>query len=169
MRRTPIPTIDRTRVEYGQRRTKCSCRLCVMNCRYIPGYLISSDLERMLPGISMLGWPSILRWAEEHLLASPGALLLNLQTGQTRRVPTLVPARKTDGTCINLDKGKCMIHEVAPFGCAFFDHTTPAAALHSLLALEEIERQHSNKDSTYSRIWNHLHETGFRSPDPKEG
>jgi hypothetical protein len=60
--------------------------------------------------------------AEENLLASPGARVMDVATGRQFRVGTLVPAKKADGSCIHLgEDGKCAIRAVAPFGCAFFD------------------------------------------------
>src|SRR6266446_1724770 len=104
-----------TRTEFGLERTTCACEVCKTNCRFMPGYLIPSDLDRMIPiGVDPL------TWAEMNLLASPGALVMkNLQFF---RIPTLVPSTKADGSCINLTpEGLCSIHETAPFGCAFFD------------------------------------------------
>jgi len=35
------------RTEFGSARTACSCANCSINCRFIPGYLIPADLERI--------------------------------------------------------------------------------------------------------------------------
>src|SRR5262245_26676119 len=104
------------RTEFGVPRSTCDCVECVMNCRYMPGHLIPADLDRLLEGVADPG-----KWAEDNLLASPGALAMNTTTGRTFRIRTLVPAVKPDGSCIHLTEDrKCAIHENAPFGCAFF-------------------------------------------------
>ena len=110
------------RAEFGIARSSCACRDCQRNCRHMPGFLIPADLTRMIPP----GADPFL-WAEANLLASPGALVA--KDGKLFRIPTLVPAVKADGSCIHLTggkrNGKCAIHEIAPFGCAFFDCKTP--------------------------------------------
>ena len=144
-----------TRTELGFKRTICGCTLCVTNCRFIPGFLIPADLERLMPDEH----PH--EWAETNLLASPGALVM--KDGQTYRIPTLVPKTKPDGTCINLtDTGKCAIHEVSPFGCAFFDHTMSKAEGDRLLhpALREIALAWSHT-SLYSVTWTYLNSKGL--------
>ena len=81
----------------------------------MPGCLIPADLDRMIPeGIDPF------RWAEENLLASPGALVM--KDGALFRIQTLVPAIQEDGACIYLtEENLCSIHDISPFGCAFFD------------------------------------------------
>jgi Fe-S-cluster containining protein len=43
--------------------------------------------------------------------------------GRIARIGTITPERnKNTGHCVFLDKDdRCMIHSVAPFGCAYFD------------------------------------------------
>jgi hypothetical protein len=102
------------RTEFGYTRTVCGCGECTTNCRFMPGFLIPADLDRLFPDDGGLDW------AAANLLASPGALVM--RGGETFRIPTLVPATKPDGTCVNLsNSGLCQIHAAAPFGCAFFD------------------------------------------------
>lgn len=96
------------RTEFGFPRTTCGCADCEVNCRYMPGFLIPADLERMIPEGAD---PFV--WAEKNVLASPGALAM--QGGKTFRIHTLVPATKKDGSCIHLaEDGRCLIHEVSP-------------------------------------------------------
>ena len=103
------------RMEFGVPRTHCNCEVCTNNCRVMPGYLIPADLDRLTPAGA-----DPFRWAESNLLASPGALVA--KNGQMFRIPTLVPATKEDKSCTHLTaEGACGIHDVAPFGCAFFD------------------------------------------------
>jgi len=125
----------------------------------MPGCLIPSDLERMAPRGDEA---AILRWAEENLLASPGALV---QQGDRRyHIPTLVPAVKPDGSCIHLTaEGRCAIHEVAPFGCAFFDCRVDPGI--SADGMRLVARAHQS-GALYTRIWEHLHRLGLRQEAP---
>lgn len=153
------------RTEFGQPRTSCSCEVCVGNCRVMPGYLIPADLERMIP----VG-EEPLAWAERNLFASPGALVMVASTGRTFRIRTLVPAIKPDGSCINLTEGgSCAIHEVSPFGCAFFD-CGPETQERSQLARQGLlavyDATITNQDSLYYKIWSHLANHGFAQKAP---
>jgi hypothetical protein len=145
-----------TRTEFGFERTTCACNVCVLNCRVMPGYLIPADLERIIPP-----YVDSFLWAQENLLASPGALVMNSQTGRTFRIGTLVPAIKADGGgCINLTKdGRCKIHQIAPFGCSFFDcgPEPPGLALEGVCAVQDAQR---DPLSRYARIWAHLYHMG---------
>ena len=58
------------RTEFGAERTSCACEACRRCCRFLPAWLIPSDLERMIPAGAD---PS--QWAEANLLASPGPLV----------------------------------------------------------------------------------------------
>ena len=150
--------MENTRVEFGRERTKCGCRDCRINCQFMPGYLIPSDLERMIPaGIDPY------QWADTNLSASPGALVS--QSGRQFRIHTLVPAAKPDGSCIHLQDGLCNIHAVSPFGCAFFDCRSLAADSLSAFGLSAIYA--AGPDSLYHRLWGHLWATGCRAPGPE--
>jgi Fe-S-cluster containining protein len=50
-------------------------------------------------------------------------------TGRVRRIGSITP-RMRKGRCVFLDENdRCKIHEVAPFGCAYFDvHQSPLTA-----------------------------------------
>lgn len=152
-----------TRTEFGLERTNCSCNTCVTNCRHMPGFLVPSDLERLIPP-----YIDSFIWAQDNLLASPGALAMNSQTLQTYRIRTLVPAVKAiDGTCINLTAdGGCRIHEIAPFGCAFFD-CGPERDRLSLKGILAVQEAQCDPMSRYARLWAHLHHMGRvqQSPD----
>jgi Fe-S-cluster containining protein len=118
MSRQTLPVVDSARTEFGYYRTQCDCSECARSCRHIPGYLIPADLERIHRHLALDH--DLLAWARDHLLASPGALVM--RAGQVFRIPTLVPARQLGGACIFLTAtGRCSIHAVSPFGCAFFD------------------------------------------------
>lgn len=153
------------RTEFGFERTTCDCQECTMNCRVMPGYLIPSDLKRLVPEGVL---PTT--WAETHLLASPGAQVVNRTTNKISRIKTLVPATKPDGSCINLlPDDRCAIHENAPFGCAFFDHTfdqlsSQVISVPGLMAVQ----QDWERNGLYARVWRHLDRIGKTQKSPNE-
>jgi len=155
-------------MEFGYFRIVCDCKQCADPCRFIPGYLIPSDLERLVPSNI-----NPFEWSERHLLASPGAVVMNTMTGKMYSIPTLVPAHKTDKdlSCIFLNENlKCTIHANAPFGCAFFQSCQPNSrdiAL-SRLAIQKVEKEWRDQDNLYCRIWNYLHQKGIISLSAKE-
>lgn len=121
----------------------------------MPGFLIPTDLDRLIPDGT-----DPLVWAETNLLASPGALVL--KDGQTFRIPTLVPAVKADGSCINLTaEGQCNIHEIAPFGCAYFDCGPERNNLSSSGLNAVYYSIFLNPVSLYRRIWTYLADRGL--------
>jgi hypothetical protein len=69
---SPLAIID-VRSKFGFDRTVCSCAECVKPCRYMPGYLIPADLDRIHKHLAPER--DLLTWARAHLLASPGALV----------------------------------------------------------------------------------------------
>jgi hypothetical protein len=146
------------RTEFGVPRTTCNCNACVKNCLHMPGFLIPADLERLAPSVDLFGW------AEQNLLASPGALAM--KDGQFFRIPTLVPAVKADGSCIHLHNGQCGIHENAPFGCAFFDcgPERPGIVQQSILA---VFKEFCDETSLYRLVWFHLFNSGHRQSAPE--
>jgi hypothetical protein len=150
-----------SRSEFGHSRTTCNCGICQMNCRHIPGFLLPSDLERLIPPGT-----DALEWAESNLLASPGALVKS--GNRTFRIPTLVPATKPDGSCIHYtNDGKCDIHENSPFGCAFFDCNSGADSyLLSAQGLGKVLGAHLQISSIYAQIWAHLMKIGKQQRRP---
>jgi len=147
------------RTEFGHSRTSCACADCVMNCTFMPGCLIPSDLERMIPAHA-----DPFKWAEKHLLASQGAVVMI--AGKIHRIPTLVPAVKSDGSCINLTtEGACSIHEISPFGCAFFDCKTDPKGL-MVDALRAIAESW-NERKLYFQLWVHLAYKGREAERPE--
>jgi hypothetical protein len=81
------------RTEFGFKRIVCDCSACSKFCFAIPGYLVPSDIQRMA---ERLNEPDITQFAFDNLLASPGAIVI--ANGAYRTIPTLVPARKPDGS-----------------------------------------------------------------------
>lgn len=151
------------RTEFGFDRTECACLECAINCQFIPGYLIPDDLKHIA---RYLGCKDLIDFAMENLLASPGATVLD--RGQVRQIPTLVPARRGDGACKFLDtNNRCTIHEVSPFGCAFFDaHQSKAESdYRSGSGLVQIDRAWQ-EDHVYARLWLLLEALGKIGPSP---
>jgi hypothetical protein len=153
------------RLEFGQRRSICACDDCQKNCRFVPGYLIPSDLKRMIPPGA-----DPLEWAERNLLASPGAVV-SVRDGGLLRVPTLVPATRPDGACIHFNaEGRCDIHGIAPFGCAFFSCKQSREKGNSLSknGIRAVALALADPASLYCRILEHLQHKQLLSPSPEE-
>jgi len=151
------------RKEFGFARTVCACGECTINCHFIPGYLIPADLERIA---ARLGYDDLLEFAVNNLLASPGATVLD--GGQVRQIPTLVPARRSDGACYFLDGEEgCSIHNFSPFGCAFFDvhQSREESDRRSCYGLAEIDRAWS-EGHLYAQLWLLLRTLGLTAPSP---
>jgi hypothetical protein len=77
------------RTELGFERTLGDCGACKINCKFIPGFLLPSDIRRIA---EHLGYSNPVECALDNLLASPGAIVMD--HGQIRRIQTLVPARR---------------------------------------------------------------------------
>jgi len=169
------------RTEFGAERTSCACDACRSCCRFLPAWLIPADLERMIPSGA-----DPFKWAELNLLASPGPLVAQVVErlfGSQRepekyerrlyrrwfRVPSLVLAAKPDGSCKFLSaEGACTIHDISPFGCAFFDghdHASPASDRLVRAGLNQsIE---AGPRHLYHRLRRHLIRKGLVSPSPE--
>jgi hypothetical protein len=160
------------RNEFGFPRTSCSCWECKLYCKSMPGYLIPSDLERLIPADA-----DPLVWAESHLRASPGATVM--VRGQLYKIPTLVPLGDHTGRCHWLGSDdSCTIWEKAPFGCSFFDacdsdanrargrNQLPSYGLWKILEADAKAQQSGGK-SLYQSIWDHLHGKGLVADPPE--
>ncbi len=165
MNKQSLPVVDPARTEFGFSRTQCCCPDCTRNCRHIPGYLVPADLERLHHHLAPA--QDLKTWATQHLLASPGALVM--RHGRVFRIPTLVPARRPDGACLFLTPtGRCAVHAVSPFGCAFFDaHMAHLEAdrrsHHGLQAILEAW----SDDALYAQVWASLAANGLVAPAPE--
>ena len=151
---TPAPA---KREEFGFKRTSCSCRKCSVFCEFIRGFLVPSDLDRLIPS----GADPML-WAESNLLASPG---LQIRTPQfTVSIPSLVPRRQNHGHCHWLQDGHCSVHENSPYACAFHNQCrqTDAQAKKIGMAGREARGMAFKEDGLYAQIWRHLWEKGLR-------
>lgn len=142
------------RITFGFARTECACDECVLNCHFIPGYLIPTDLDAIA---AHLGDESVLSFALENLLASPGATVM--ANGQVFQIPTLVPARQANGACKFLTKDNhCAIQAVSPFGCSHFDvhQSKTEADERSLNGLQVIAHEWET-GGLYAQVWTILH------------
>lgn len=143
---------------YGFTRTACACRRCTISCEHVPGALAPPDLPRIA---AHLGHADVQQFARENLLASEGAQVTD-DRGRTLSLPTLVPAMGPGGGCRFLAAGRCTIHAVSPFGCAFIDahqsdreYRLRADALYRDLANEW------NTGGAYARVWEDLRARGL--------
>lgn len=109
-------------------RTECSCEACATGCRTMPGTLALGDLERIAEATG--GDAQSPDWLGQHFEASGGGCKIariNKQAGTIEliEIDTIVPALiEENGSerCVFLTpEGKCGIHEVSPFGCAYLD------------------------------------------------
>ncbi|MBS1808804.1 MAG: hypothetical protein JST84_11475 [Acidobacteria bacterium] len=154
-----------TRTTFGFPHTECACDECVLNCRFIPGYLIPSDLAAIA---AERGYENVLAFALENLLASPGATVM--AAGEVLQIPTLVPQRQADGACrFLMADNRCAIHTVSPYGCSHFDvHQSNAEAdERSLAGLAAIAREWK-AGGLYARLWTILHAMKREAPSPLE-
>jgi hypothetical protein len=152
------------RTEFGFKRIVCDCSVCSKFCLAMPGYLVPSDIHRIA---ERLNETDLTRFAFDNLLASPGAIVI--ANGAYRTIPTLVPARKPDGSCRFLKNGRCEIHAEAPFGCAFVsnEQTKEESDAISARGLQEIAKAWRNGD-LYAQLWLMLHHAGRIAPSPLE-
>lgn len=153
------------RTEFGAERTSCDCTACASHCAVMPGYLIPSDLPRMAHGKD-----DFYAFVDASLEASPGAKVIDTRSGEIFNIPTLVPRARQNGSCMFFVEGRCTIHEVSPFGCAFFDnHIDPTKA--ERLKMESLHAiiRNGAKDGLYHRVWRRLVSQGkiTKSPEAK--
>jgi hypothetical protein len=129
----------------------------------VPGNLVPSDLERLIPP-----GDDPFRWAEQHLLASPG---IQIVTPMFRvSIPSLVPRRQENGHCHWLQDGLCTIHEDAPYGCAFLSQCSQSNALAAKITEpgRRARAEAFEQGSLYAQIWQHLWEKGLRELTTQE-
>lgn len=103
-------------------RVVCDCEECTDCCRHQPGPMVPGDMHRI---VTFLGRDLSTPTARELFVASPGALLAR-PNGETYQVGTITPRADATGRCAFLTPDdRCSIHEVSPFGCAYFDTHMP--------------------------------------------
>jgi hypothetical protein len=134
------------REQFDFARTSCGCAMCQVYCRHVPGRLTPPDLDRLVPPGA-----DVFTWAETHLRAA---------TDQD--YPKLIPAQRADGSCHWYDQGRCAVHTVAPFGCAFFDAHMPLDEVRQRsIAASQACREDRAADGLYARLWRHLRDLGL--------
>jgi hypothetical protein len=142
------------RNDYGFARTVCACDACKGNCAHLSGMVAPEDLRRWAREWQK---PTPLDdWLMYLFAASPGAKVL--WHGEVVAIRTIVPARREDHGCTFwTPTGQCLIHETAPYGCAFFDeHMSPEEGRRrSEIALVEILYDWATAGA-YSQLWHRL-------------
>ena len=101
-------------------RTECACDDCKSHCKREPGFLIPGDWEQICErklGDDLAQLHNFVtqnfRCSDKTKAITPDGLMV---------IPTIVPARKDDGSCVFLDENeRCTIHDIAPYGCSHFD------------------------------------------------
>lgn len=112
----------------------------------MPGSLDVADLARLCPAET-----DVFAWAEEHLRAIVD-----------KPFPTLVPARQANGHCHWLYEGRCLVHEKAPYSCAFFDaHMTEAEIERRSAATIAARQADAAANGPYFRVWSYLARRGL--------
>jgi len=144
------------REEFGFKRVICSCRKCRALCESLPGSLVPSDLNRLIPQDA-----DPFQWAEEHLRASPG-FQLRTPFGVVA-IPSLVPTKQANGHCHWLHDGLCAVHENAPFGCAFLSQCSQSDAHAERIKNSALCPNHQNPGTTIS-----LNQKGTQAMTEKE-
>lgn len=151
-------------MEYEFQRTKCDCVECSKFCKVMPGYLVPSDLYKIYKH-PLIFSSSVHEFITSYLRASPGAMVI--KNGSFSRIRTIVPARDEDtGYCIFLnDDMGCIIHEISPFACKYFDEhmSDEEASRRSQFGLGLIEGEEN-----YLFIWSILNNLGLKSKPPEE-
>jgi Fe-S-cluster containining protein len=132
--------------------------MCSISCEHMPGALAPSDVPIIA---AHLGFEEVETFARECLLASDGATV-RLRDGRVISLPTLVPRSVESGACRFLKEGRCSIHEVSPFGCAYIDAHMPDAEFDrraNTLTAEQLEDMEA--DGQYMRLVGVLRAEGF--------
>jgi hypothetical protein len=108
----------------------------------MPGTVAPGELERIA---EHLGQPCDMTFVSQYFDASDGPLVGKMANGELQQyqIPTIVP-RLTETGCVFLKDGRCQIHPVAPFGCAYHRVcvTEPDADDKSAYVLNLIMRSH---------------------------
>lgn len=149
-------------------RTHCDCKTCVACCQHMPGSLIPGDLELMLQHQKgdNVSPEEATAWLLENFQASEGATAMKIVDGQRQvfKIPTIVP-RLTEQGCVFLQEGKCQVHAVAPFACAYVDphmNDTQANAHSQVTAQSQYEAWEQRNG--YTKAWEILHAAGKIAP-----
>jgi hypothetical protein len=128
----------------------------------VPGVLAPPDVERIAAHV---GYADVLAFAREHLSASDGVTLTSASDGRRVTLRTLVPRSDESGRCAFLVDGRCRIHAVSPYGCAFIDaHLNDAEYAPRADALYRDLRDAWDSNGVYAQVWRDLQSLGHLAP-----
>jgi len=107
-------------------RTVCACKTCASFCETRPGALIPSDVPRIAHRLVKMKLIDHEEKVGQFLRASGSTTVYEPDLEKQVRIMQIAPARNRRGRCVFLDESnRCQIHEVSPFGCAYFDGHMP--------------------------------------------
>lgn len=138
----------------------------------MPGALIQGDLERIAlhqgQGFQEGNQFGVdVEWMLKHFQASKGATVATIADDQvvTLSIPAIVPKLTEEGCVFLTEEGKCSIHAVAPFCCAYADPHMDAEEGEpvSKAAVTNQANAWVNHDS-YSTYWFVLDSNGKKAP-----
>lgn len=130
----------------------------------MPGSLIPGDLELIFKhqrGENVTPEEAT-EWLLENFQASDGAKVMQIVAGQPHvfQIPTIVP-KLTEQGCVFLKEGKCQIHEVAPFACAYVDPHMPDNQANELSqSMLGAQMRSWQQHAGYAQAWEILHAAG---------
>lgn len=103
----------------------------------------------------------------EHFSASEGARVATRVGSELQQfnIPSITP-RLTEHGCVFLEDGRCTIHEVSPFGCAYFRvcDDTDADAMQKSRELVLACAKSFQTRGDYARTWQALSDAGRLAP-----
>jgi hypothetical protein len=131
----------------------------------VPGALAPDDIRRIALhlgyGNDRDDLAGLIAFARENLQASDG-VDVRVSPTTTVRLRTLVPATQANGRCKFLQDGRCMIHSVSPFGCAYIDaHQSDQEFALRADYLYRTLYDDQTHNGIATRIWNELHSAGL--------
>lgn len=107
-------------------RTICACPEDIANCKKRPGPLAPGDLGPIAARLVLLGIEP--QNVSKLFEATPGTTIARVTPTPDGpeiaviQIPTISPATVDGHRCVFLmDDDQCGIHDVSPFGCAYYD------------------------------------------------
>lgn len=111
-----------------------------------------------------LEYTDVETFARENLLTSDGARVVTTDR-KVVQLPTLVPATQANGHCKFLKEGRCTIHAVSPYGCAFLDaHMSDRERNERSRPLYDDILRDLESGGPYSGLWRTLNAANLTSP-----
>lgn len=142
-------------LETIQKTPACTCRLCRIPCKIMPGFLMPADLP------ALIGDADPFVWAKEHLVAKECGTMFELSSQGNKAytsVPNLLPKKKADGSCHWYENNRCSVHEIKPFGCAYFSqHISDSYGIELTQFTSEVRiKTFEDETSLYRKIYDYL-------------